>query len=135
MEEIEGYVEHIIFRNADNGYTVFVFICGEEEITCVGTLPSVGEGESLLLQGQYTSHPTYGDQFQVRSFQVKAPEDAQSMERYLASGAIKGIGVALAARIVRRFKGDTFRIWKRSRNVWRKSRASVSAWPWTFPRR
>ena len=110
MEEIEGYVEHIIFRNADNGYTVFVFICGEEEITCVGTLPSVGEGESLLLQGQYTSHPTYGDQFQVRSFQVKAPEDAQSMERYLASGAIKGIGVALAARIVRRFKGDTFRI-------------------------
>ena len=110
MEEIEGYVEHIIFRNADNGYTVFVFICGEEEITCVGTLPSVGEGESLLLQGQYTSHPTYGDQFQVCSFQVKAPEDAQSMERYLASGAIKGIGVALAARIVRRFKGDTFRI-------------------------
>ena len=68
MEEIEGYVEHIIFRNADNGYTVFVFICGEEEITCVGTLPSVGEGESLLLQGQYTSHPTYGDQFQVEQF-------------------------------------------------------------------
>lgn len=110
MEEIEGYVEHIIFRNAENGYTVLNLICDEEEITCVGTFPMVSEGENLLMRGEYTSHPTYGEQFQMRSFQVKAPEDIQSIERYLASGAIKGIGVALAARIVRRFKKDTFRI-------------------------
>lgn len=110
MEEIQGYVEHIIFRNADNGYTVLNLISDEEEITCVGIFPAVSEGENLLLQGDYTSHPTYGEQFHMQSFQVKAPEDMQSMERYLASGAIKGIGVALAARIVRRFKNDTFRI-------------------------
>lgn len=110
MEEIQGYVEHIIFRNADNGYTVLKLISDEEEITCVGIFPAVSEGENLLLQGDYTSHPTYGEQFHMQSFQVKAPEDMQSMERYLASGAIKGIGVALAARIVRRFKNDTFRI-------------------------
>lgn len=110
MEEIAGYVEHIVFRNADNGYTVLNFICDEEEITCVGIFPTVSEGENLLMQGEYTSHPTYGEQFHMRSFQVKAPEDVQSIERYLASGAVKGIGVALAARIVRRFKKDTFRI-------------------------
>ena len=110
MEEIQGYVEHIIFRNADNGYSVFNFVYGEEEITCVGNFPAISEGETLLLQGEYTSHPTYGDQFKVTSFQEKAPEDVQSIERYLASGAVKGIGVALAARIVRRFKKDTFRI-------------------------
>lgn len=110
MEELQGYVDHIVFRNADNGYTVLNLISDEDEITCVGIFPVVTEGEILLLHGEYTSHPTYGEQFQMKSYETKPPEDVLSMERYLASGAIKGIGVALAARIVRRFKNDTFRI-------------------------
>ncbi len=110
MEELQGYVDHIVFRNADNGYTVLNLLSDEDEITCVGIFPVVTEGEILLLHGEYTSHPTYGEQFQMKSYETKPPEDVLSMERYLASGAIKGIGVALAARIVRRFKNDTFRI-------------------------
>ena len=110
MEELQGYVDHIVFRNADNGYTVLNLISDEDEITCVGIFPVVTEGEILLLHGEYTSHPTYGEQFQMKSYETKPPEDVLSMERDLASGAIKGIGVAVAARIVRRFKNDTFRI-------------------------
>lgn len=110
MERIEGYVEHIIFRNSDNGYTVMQVICDGEEETCVGTLHYIGEGELIEAEGYYTDHVTYGRQFQISSYQIKAPEDEVAIERYLGSGAIKGIGVALAARIVRRFKGDTFRI-------------------------
>ena len=110
MEELQGYVEHIIFRNADNGYTVFNFISDEDEITCVGIFPVIDEGEILLLRGNYTSHPTYGEQFKVQSYEVKPPEDVVAIERYLASDAVKGIGPTLAARIVRHFKSDTFRV-------------------------
>lgn len=110
FEELEGYVESIIYRNSDNGYTVLNFISEEEEITCVGIFPVVNEGEILLLKGEYVEHPSYGTQFKMEQMEVKAPTDVVSMERYLASGAIKGIGVALAARIVKWFKEDTFRI-------------------------
>lgn len=82
----------------------------EEEITCVGTFSAIAEGENIEATGEYTEHPTYGRQFKVDSFEEKAPEDEEAIERYLGSGAIKGIGLALAARIVRRFKDDTFRI-------------------------
>ncbi len=109
-EILEGYVEHIVYRNSDNGYTVMTLYAGEEEITCVGTLPFVGEGELLEVRGHYTEHATYGEQFQIEECQVKEPEDVMAIERYLGSGAIKGVGSALAARIVRRFKEDTFRI-------------------------
>jgi exodeoxyribonuclease V alpha subunit len=87
-----------------------VLIADGEEITCVGNLSYVGEGEKVELQGQYTSHPSYGEQFKIESYTVKPPEDEESVERYLGSGAIKGVGAALAARIVRHFRGDTFRI-------------------------
>ena len=110
MEIITGYVDHIIYRNAENGYTVFEMVCDEEEITCVGMFSDIVEGENLEAKGEYTEHPTYGRQFKVHSFEEKAPEDEIAIERYLGSGAIKGIGLALAARIVRRFKKDTFRI-------------------------
>lgn len=110
METLSGYVEHIVFQNSENGYTVLNFVSGEEEITCVGIFHGVGEGESLELSGDYATHPTYGRQFKMESFQVKPPEDVLSIERYLGSGAIKGIGAALAARIVRKFQEDTFRI-------------------------
>lgn len=110
MEKLAGYVEHIIYRNTDNGYTVLNLVSGEEEITCVGIFSAIAEGENIEANGDYTDHPTYGRQFKVESFEEKAPEDEEAIERYLGSGAIKGLGLALAARIVRRFKADTFRI-------------------------
>ena len=110
MEKLAGYVEHIIYRNTDNGYTVLNLVSGEDEITCVGIFSDIAEGENIEAEGDYTSHPTYGKQFKVERFEEKAPEDEEAIERYLGSGAIKGIGLALAARIVRRFKEDTFRI-------------------------
>ena len=109
-EVISGYVDHIVFRNNDNGYTVMVMICDEEELTCVGIFSDIAEGECIEAHGEYTDHPTYGRQFAVKSFVEKAPQDELAIGRYLGSGAIKGIGIALAARIVRRFKEDTFRI-------------------------
>lgn len=110
MEKLAGYVEHIIYRNADNGYTVLNLVSGEEENTCVGIFSAIAEGENIEAIGDYTEHPTYGRQFKVESFEEKPPEDEEAIERYLGSGAIKGVGLALAARIVRRFKEDTFRI-------------------------
>lgn len=110
MEEVKGYVEHIVFRNAENGYTVMNFAGEEDEITCVGTFSVISEGMYLKLKGEYVDHPTYGVQLKVEAFEEQAPEDVQSIERYLGSGAIKGVGAALAARIVKRFGEETFRI-------------------------
>ena len=111
MEEtIEGYVDHIIFRNQDNGYTVMVVVTEDEELTCVGSFQYMNEGETIKAFGHYTEHPSYGRQLVMSSYEVIVPQDSQAMERYLASGAVKGIGAALAARIVRRFKEDTLRI-------------------------
>ena len=110
MEKLAGYVEHIIYRNTDNGYTVLNLVSGEDEITCVGIFSTIAEGVNIEATGDNTDHPTYGTQFKVVSFEEKAPEDQEAIERYLGSGAIKGIGLAMAARIVRRFKEDTFRI-------------------------
>ena len=110
MEKVTGYVDHIVFRNEDNGYTVFQLNNENGEITCVGNFHYIAEGELLELQGEYVMHSSYGLQLSVASCEVKDPEDLMSIERYLGSGAIKGLGAALAGRIVRRFKEDTFRI-------------------------
>ena len=111
MEEtIEGYVDHIIFQNRDNGYTVACLVSEGEEITCVGTFRFLNEGETIRAKGVYTRHPSYGKQFSVSSYESVIPQDSLVMERYLGSGAIKGIGAALAARIVRKFGDDTLRI-------------------------
>ena len=110
MDIIKGYIDHLIFRNSDNGYTVMVVNHDGEELTCVGSFPVITEGETIEASGHYTEHATYGKQFQIQKLEVKTPEDTAAIERYLGSGAIKGIGIALAARIVRRFKEDTFRI-------------------------
>ena len=111
-ESVTGYIDHIIFRNEENGYTVFVMkgVEGEEELTCVGTFPVINQGASIEAVGSYTNHHVYGKQFQISSFTEKMPQDALAMERYLGSGAIKGIGAALAGRIVRHFGEDTIRI-------------------------
>lgn len=109
-ETIKGYIEHIIYRNTDNGYTVLNLVSEEKEITCVGMFRTIDQGETIEAEGNYTAHPVYGEQFKIERYQVSAPEDALSMERYLGSGAIKGVGEALAARIVKKFGDNTFRI-------------------------
>ena len=110
MEEIKGYVEHIVYRNEDNGYTVFHLNNEDGEVTCVGNFHFIEEGELLRMEGEYTTHKLYGLQFAVQTSEVCEPEDLVSIERYLRSGAIKGVGAALAGRIVKKFREDTFRI-------------------------
>lgn len=110
MEEIKGYVEHIVYRNEDNGYTVFHLNNEDGEVTCVGNFHFIEEGELLRMEGEYTTHKLYGLQFAVQTSEVCEPEDLVSIERYLGSGAIKGVGAALAGRIVKKFREDTFRI-------------------------
>ena len=110
MDAISGYVEHIIYQNPENGYTVMELMGEEAAVTCVGSCRGLSEGETIEAQGEYTEHPMYGTQFKISSYQTVAPKDRVSMERYLGSGAIKGIGTALAARIVKKFGDDTFRV-------------------------
>ena len=110
METINGYVEHVIFQNSENGYKVMNLVADGEEITCVGMCKGLSQGENIAAEGDYVEHPLYGKQFKMTTYRIEAPKDSVSMERYLASGAIKGIGAALATRIVKRFGEDTFRI-------------------------
>lgn len=110
METIKGYIEHVIYRNADNGYTVLNLMSGEEEVTCVGFFKTMDQGETIEAEGSYTTHEVYGEQFKIERYKIVPPDDAVSIERYLGSGAIKGVGEALAARIVKKFGTDTYRI-------------------------
>ena len=110
MEEIKGYVDHIVFQNKDNGYTVMDLDCDGELYSCVGYAASVSEGELLLIKAEMVINPTYGPQYEIREYEVLPPEDVKSIERYLSSGAIKGIGAAMASRIIRRFGEETFEI-------------------------
>ena len=110
VEVVTGYVEYIVFRNEENGYTVFRLENDDGEITCVGNFNFISEGEMMELRGEYTNHNVYGLQLKVSSHTLKEPEDVVSIERYLGSGAIKGVGQALAGRIVKKFREDTFRI-------------------------
>ncbi len=109
-EVVEGYIDRIVYRNEENGYTVLSLQAEEEDITCVGSFPFISEGEFIKAMGSYTEHAVYGQQFLIESFDLKEPDDIFSVERYLGSGAIKGVGAALAKRIVNRFKENTFRI-------------------------
>ncbi len=109
-ETIEGYIEKIVYRNDENGYTIFSLTYNEDELTCVGYLTMINEGEFILGTGGFTQHPVYGEQFLLEGYEIKEPEDAYSIELYLGSGAIKGIGKALASRIVKKFGDNTFRI-------------------------
>ena len=110
MSSLSGYVEKIVYRNSENGYTVLTVADRNDEVTCVGTFQYIGEGEYVELEGDYVTHPSYGEQLSVRSYEIKEPEDEKAIIKYLGSGAIKGVGPALADRIVRHFKGDVFRI-------------------------
>lgn len=110
METIKGFIEHIIYRNHDNGYTVLNLISDGEEITCVGFFKTMDQGETIEAQGEYITHQVYGRQFKIQHYKILPPDDVVSIERYLGSGAIKGVGEALAARIVKMFGADTYRI-------------------------
>ena len=110
METVKGYVEHIVYRNEENGYTVFNLNNDDGDLTCVGKFHFIEEGALLELEGEYVVHKMYGTQLSVTSSKVCTPEDLVSIERYLGSGAIKGVGTALAGRIVKKFREDTFRI-------------------------
>ena len=110
MEIVSGYIDHIVYRNQETGYAVIEVVNEGEKITLVGTLPQISEGEYIKAEGARTAHAVYGEQFAVNSFEIQAPDDAASIEHYLGSGAIKGIGTALAARIVKKFGKDTFHI-------------------------
>ena len=109
-ELIKGYVEHIVYHNAENGYTVLSLATEDDEITLVGNFSAVHEGEYLEAEGTFLFHPTYGQQFKADRVRSTIPTDGVALERYLSSGAIKGIGAALAARIVQRFGEETMHI-------------------------
>ena len=126
--QFKGYVEKKIFSNDENGHAIIEVSLSSDEIkrlrdenpddaqeitdemTCVGTLSMVDPGEFIVFNGDFTVHPTYGLQFRVTSFEESRPDDLDSLERYLGSGAIKGLGPTLASRIVRHFGEDTFRV-------------------------
>ena len=110
MEVIKGYVEHIMFQNSENGYTVMKLISDGKDYTCVGLCIGLSQGENIEASGEYEMHPSYGKQFHISEYHVVEPTDSAAMERYLGSGAVKGVGAALAARIVKKFGDDTFRI-------------------------
>jgi len=110
MDNITGYVDHIVYQNSDNGYTVMTLVAEGEEVTCVGMCKGLGQGENISAEGEYIEHPVYGRQFKIQTYETVAPTDRVGMERYLGSGAIRGVGEALAARIVKKFGDDTFRI-------------------------
>lgn len=111
-EVFRGYIEHIIYRNEANGYTVFEITCSDtkEDVACVGICPFINEGEKVEVEGVFTEHKTYGPQLKVSRVQVVEPDDVEAIEKYLASGAIKGIGMVMAKRIVEKFGSDTFEI-------------------------
>lgn len=110
MESIKGYIEKIVYRNTENGYTVMSINADGEDMACVGIFHFIDEGEYIEVRGEYTEHPTYGVQLKVSEYEVLAPEDELAMIRYLGSGAIKGVKESTATKIVNKFKKDTFRI-------------------------
>lgn len=109
---VSGFVNGIVFESETSGYKVLEIASedGLELYTAVGTMPDVELGEKLDMVGKWVSHSTYGEQFSVSEYRRSIPDDEDSMERYLGSGVIKGIGEALAHRMVEAFGKDTFRI-------------------------
>lgn len=110
VEYFEGYIDHIIFQSSATGYTVMTGVMEGKSYTLVGTLPGIEAGENIKAVGHEATHQIYGTQFVIDQYQVVAPKTQEAVERYLGSGAIKGIGAAMASRIVKKFGDDTMRI-------------------------
>ncbi|MBE6793792.1 MAG: ATP-dependent RecD-like DNA helicase [Ruminococcaceae bacterium] len=112
LYELDCTVEHIIYRNEENGYTVIEAETESGEITAVGTMPMVCEGEQLHLIGRFTSHSSYGEQFSVSAFESIMPTTSLGILKYLSAGAVKGIGAATAARLIKAFGENTLEVMK-----------------------
>ena len=110
MDTFKGFVTRIRYRKEETGYTIFYIEYEGDEMPCVGNVPSISEGECVEVVGEVVEHPMYGLQVKIQSCNPVAPDDPESLKRYLGSGAIKGVGVALAERIVKAFGDDTMRI-------------------------
>ncbi len=106
MERLEGYIDHFLYYNDSNGYGVFELDTEDDDIICVGTFPGLTQGETIEVSGEWTEHPTYGPQLKVREWKAIEPSAVIDIERYLASGAIKGVGPSIAKRIIKRFGKD-----------------------------
>ena len=107
---IEGYIEKIIYQNEENGYVVFQVETEDGDEIFVGNVPGAAEGMYIQAEGEYVHHPQYDLQFKVSGCELSMPDDTEGITRFLGSGIIKGIGEALAKRIVKKFQGDTLRI-------------------------
>ena len=112
MEEKEGILEEIIFQNEVNGYTVGIFETEEEQFTIVGYLPFISKGDSLKIYGKFVEHKDYGEQFKIETFEKLMPKTLGALEKYLASGNIKGVGPATAKKIINLFGDDTIHVLK-----------------------
>ena len=110
MEELRATINETAFRNAENGYTVLTVRAGRENVTVVGVMPEVAAGEQAVFQGEWVQHPQYGRQFKAASCEVLAPSTLLGIERYLASGLIRGVGAATARLIVQEFGLETMDI-------------------------
>lgn len=110
LEEKQGTIAEIIFHNSENGYTVAIFETETDAFTAVGNLPAVTAGRSYILQGEFTTHPVYGEQFSIKSFEEVMPSTEDGIREFLASEAMKGIGRKTAAAIVSVFGTDTLRV-------------------------
>jgi len=108
--KLKGNVLRIYGEKEGSPFKVAVIICDGEEETCVGSMPEISVGDCIEVEGVYVDHPRFGIQFKVSKYQIVPPSDSQAMERYLASGAVKGVGEKLASKIVSKFGDDTFRI-------------------------
>ncbi len=128
METVKGYVEHIVFRNEDNGYTVFNLNNDDGDLTCVGNFNYLSEGELVEVNGEYVVHSVYGTQLRVLNYEIKAPEDLLSIERYLGSGAIKGVGASLAGRIVKNSGKTPSESSKKNQKDLRRCVGSANVW-------
>ena len=108
--ELTGSVEQVIYRNEKNGYTVLSLLAGDGEVTAVGTLPWVNAGETLRLVGEWKTHPNFGTQFAAVACERFQPAGEGAILRYLSSGAVKGIGPVMAARLVDAFGDQTLEV-------------------------
>ena len=110
--EIKGELKEIIFQNDVNGYTIGVLDTEEEELTVVGYLPFIAIGDNLKLIGKYVTHPDYGRQFKIETFEKLMPQTLSALEKYLANGNIKGVGPATASKIIKLFGDETIHVLK-----------------------
>ena len=112
-ETINGFVEKVVYRNTENGYTVVNISVEGDDVVCTGYFSDITEGDQIIAEGSFVEHKQYGIQFTVASYEIKEPETSVAMEKYLGSGIIKGVGPALSAKIVKKFGDETFNIIER----------------------